>query len=68
MTFTKFLKSKLNRKGQAALEYFILFAVVASAVVYGFARLGPLDRIEATLQGRFFQEAVGAYGLNIENH
>ena len=67
MTFKKFLKIKLNGKGQSALEYFILFAVVTGAVWYGFSRLGPLERIEATLQGRFFQKAVGVDGLNIRN-
>jgi hypothetical protein len=67
MTFKKFLKLKVSKKGQSALEYFILFAVVASVVYYGLSEGGPLEQIGDALQGRFFEKVVGEEGLNIGN-
>jgi len=57
----------MGKKGQSALEYFILFTVVVAAVWYGLSEAGPLEQIEAKLQGRFFQKAIGEEGLNIGN-
>lgn len=78
MTFKKSLKIKGTQKGQSALEYFIISAVAASVVWYAF--LGPfkvdgkrdengapLHQIQAVLQGRLFEKAIGVDGLNVEN-
>ena len=78
MTFKKSLKIKSSQKGQSALEYFIISAVVASVVWWGFlggfkvdgtrdATQAPLRQIQAVLQGRLFQKAVGVDGLNVGN-
>ena len=65
MTFVKYLKIKSKKKAQAALEYFIVFAVIATVAWWGFS--SPLLRIRAILQGRFYQKATGVEGLNLEN-
>lgn len=78
MTFKKSLKIKSSQKGQSALEYFIISAVVASVVWWGFlgsfkmdgtrdGKDAPLGKIQAILQGRLFQKAVGVDGLNVGN-
>lgn len=67
--------------GQAALEYFILSAVMAGVVWWAFLgdfKLGgtrdeegaPLRRIEWVVQDKedgFFQTAIGVNGLNVAN-
>ncbi len=70
MTFIKSLKINKSKKGQASLEYFIIFSVVALLVILSFSSFLPV--IQRTLQGNsktkgFFQKAIGTSGLNLAN-
>jgi len=77
MTFKKFLRIIKNTKGQAALEYFLLSAMVGGIVWAAFintTRNGKADNLltkfEAHLQvgnNCFFQKAAGVNGINVEN-
>lgn len=67
MTFIKCLRIKHEEKGQSALEYFIIFAVMSLVTIWAFTN--TLHYIRGSLQGNggLFQKAVGSEGLNILN-
>jgi len=78
MTFKKYLKIRTTQKGQSALEYFVLSALIASVVIWGFlgpfsidgtrdGKKAPIRGIQAVFQGSLFQKVVGVNGLNVEN-
>ncbi|GEM_PF-4007268 len=61
MSFIKSLKIRKGKKGQAAIEYFVLFAVITALTI---ASVGPglnfLVNVKRTLQGT--RLTVGFFG------
>jgi len=68
MTFIKSLRTKVKKKGQASLEYFIIFAVLALLTILSLSSLFP--QLQNALQGSggFFEKAIGVKGINVGNN
>jgi Flp pilus assembly pilin Flp len=52
MSFLKSLKIRKSKKGQAAIEYFVLFAVIAGLTIVSLGSgMDFLGKVRRTLQG-----------------
>ena len=66
MTFKKCLRTKKSRRGQAALEYFIVFAILALITILSLSSFH--GRMLSSTRGFFQAVVVGTHGLNVENN
>ena len=70
MTFKKFLRRAQKNQGQASLEYFIIFSIIALLTIISLTTFLPV--VQSALQGNdttngLYQNAVGVNGINIAN-
>ena len=66
MTFKKFLRRKNDCRAQAALEYFIVFTMIALITILSVTTFHN-DMVTNT-ESYFQSVVVGTHGLNVENN